>query len=147
MMKTQQSVLEFMRALDLPLPHDGRPNPAVDKFTEKDFKRLRSLVEEEAIEFNGAMWELQIALQSGNLSLLHCWAEVIDAMCDLIVVIHNTSNAMNLDLEPYFEEVMRTNMMKGDGPVREDGKRLKPLNWEPPRIKEMLLDELRRKEK
>ncbi len=31
-------------------------------------------------------------------------------------------------------------MAKADGPLREDGKRLKPEGWEPPQLKNMLLD-------
>lgn len=60
------------------------------------------------------------------MATMYWWAEAIDAMCDLIVVIHNTSNAMGVDIEPFFDEVHRTNMEKAEGALREDGKRLKP---------------------
>ena len=141
MMKSQQMVLDFMRAIDLPLPHDNTPTPGVYKLSATDFKRLRKLVEEEATEFNDAMWELQKALESKDPMWATWWVEVVDAMCDLIVVIHNTSNSMNLDLEPFYEEVMRTNMEKADGPLREDGKRLKPPGWEPPQLS-MILEKM-----
>lgn len=146
MMRTQQKVLGFMRALEMELPHDNDPGPGIHGLTRLDFKRLRSLVDEEATEFDDWMGELQAALtlNATEDEVNHCWAEVIDAMCDLIVVIHNTSNAMNVDLEPFFNEVMRTNTAKIGGPVREDGKRLKPPGWKPPRIKEMLEEQLRK---
>lgn len=45
---------------------------------------------------------------------------------------------LGLDLGPFFREVHRTNMWKLKGPKREDGKQLKPADWLPPRITEML---------
>lgn len=43
-----------------------------------------------------------------------------------------------VDLEPFFAEVHRTNMLKGGGEFDGLGKLLKPEDWEPPRIKELL---------
>jgi len=142
----------MMRDLDLPLPHDEEVGPAVRNFTERDFRRLRKLVSEECDEFDEAMDYLEQSLLllhrskgvSGETNVLHAWSMVIDAMADIIVVVHNTACAMNLDLEPYFNEVMRTNFEKKNGPLREDGKRLKPEGWEPPKIREILEDQLRR---
>jgi predicted HAD superfamily Cof-like phosphohydrolase len=37
--------------------------------------------------------------------------------------------------------VQRCNMLKSTGPVRSDGKRLKPEGWEPPRIRELLIEQ------
>lgn len=45
---------------------------------------------------------------------------------------------LGIDLRPFFREVHRTNMLKLSGPVREDGKKLKPPDWMPPRIEAML---------
>lgn len=47
------------------------------------------------------------------------------------------SQALGVDLRPFFSEVHRTNMHKLTGPKREDGKQLKPPGWKPPRIKAM----------
>lgn len=69
---------------------------------------------------------------------LFWWTESIDAMCDVLVTTMNTANAMGIDIEPFFDEIHRTNLEKANGPLREDGKRLKPLDWKPPRIREML---------
>lgn len=112
------------------------------------FKLLRELVREEAAEFEAAMLSLEhaISVDAPVDEIDTYWAEVIDAVCDIIVVLHNTTNAMGIDIEPFFEEVHRTNMAKVGGPVREDGKRLKPEGWKPPRIKEML-QELRNHER
>lgn len=131
-------------ALDLP----ARDVPGLQLL---DFERLRNIVREEAEEFDIAMENLENALarQKENKPPIgkgkthqdevngH-WASVIDAVCDTIVVLHNTTNGMGVDIEPFFEEVHRTNMAKIGGPIREDGKRLKPEGWEPPRIRPML---------
>lgn len=44
---------------------------------------------------------------------------------------------VGVDLRPFFREVHRTNMHKLNGPIREDGKKLKPPGWKPPRIEAM----------
>jgi predicted HAD superfamily Cof-like phosphohydrolase len=58
----------------------------------------------------------------------------IDALCDIPYVTYGTAVAMGIDLEPFFDEVHRSNMAKIGGPVRADGKRLKPPGWRPPNI-------------
>lgn len=73
-------------------------------------------------------------------------AEVVDGLCDLIYVAYGTAEAVGVDLEPYFDEVHRTNMLK-DGAVDVDGrgkKGGKPPGWTPPRIDEMLRAESER---
>lgn len=84
-----------------------------------------NLIEEEARE-------TVEAIRRGDL------VEAIDGMCDVLYVVFGTAVSFGIDLEPFFDEVHRTNMLKASGPVREDGKRLKPPGWQPPRIKEML---------
>lgn len=136
MLKTQEAVLEMMKALDLPRPHEDEPGVEL-----LNIELLRDLVREKAREFDRAMMDLsrdRIPHLASRETMLLSWSQVIDAMCDLIVVVHNTSNAMGIDLEPFFDEVHRTNMAKVGGPKRSDGKALKPKDWKPPRILEML---------
>ena len=142
----------MLRLVGAPLPHDNTPGPSIDKLTPTDFDRLRDLVREESDEFCDAMDYLEESInlkkrtngEMGEANILDAWSQVIDGMCDTIVVIHNTACAMNLDLEPFFNEVHRTNLAKVGGPVREDGKRLKPEGWKPPDILGLLKDQLRR---
>lgn len=58
------------------------------------------------------------------------------------------SDGLGVDLRPFFKEVHRTNMLKTSGPIREDGKRMKPPGWKPPRLAEMYaaLEQENRKE-
>ena len=148
MHKTQAQVKQMMLALDLPLPHDVN-GPGVRFLTSFHIDLLRSLVDEEHREFQEAMEELDCALKRaaslGNIRYLDefesvkaAWVKAIDAMCDMIVTIHNTTNAMNLDLEPFFDEVHRTNMKKKGGMLNENGKRLKPPGWKPPQLRKIL---------
>lgn len=156
MHKTQAQVKKMMQALDLPLPHKDKPG--VKFLTTPHIDLLRSLVAEEHEEFQDAMKKLDFAMQDevilartdrvGGMSwaetdrIRDAWVEVIDALCDMIVTIHNTTNAMNLDLEPFFDEVHRTNMLKKGGMLNEKGKRLKPPGWKPPQLRPILDDML-----
>lgn len=58
-----------------------------------------------------------------------------DAMCDLLYVLYGWAVAAGIDLKPIFDRVHASNMAKLGGPVREDGKRLKPPGWQPPDVK------------
>ncbi len=64
--------------------------------------------------------------------------EVADALADLVYVAYGTAISFGIDLRPVFEEVHRSNMAKVGGGSRDDGKVLKPADWTPPRIREIL---------
>lgn len=64
--------------------------------------------------------------------------EAIDGLCDTLVVCYGTAEDIGVDLEPFYDEVMKTNMAKAGGPVRADGKRGKPPGWTPPDLKAIL---------
>lgn len=76
--------------------------------------------------------ELCRALETGDM------VEIADGMIDLIYVVVGTAVRMGIDLDPLFYEVHASNMAKADGPLREDGKRLKPPGWTPPNIRAVL---------
>jgi predicted HAD superfamily Cof-like phosphohydrolase len=64
--------------------------------------------------------------------------ELSDCLYNLVLGCWLVSlEGLGMELAPFFEEVHRTNMLKLTGPVREDGKRLKPPGWKPPRIADM----------
>ena len=62
----------------------------------------------------------------------------VDGLCDLLYVVIGTAIEMGIDLEPFFDEVHRSNMDKVGGGTRADGKTLKPAGWLPPRIQALL---------
>jgi len=60
------------------------------------------------------------------------YKEMADAGADLVWVVCGLMARMGINLDAAWQEVHRTNWAKLDGPVREDGKRLKPEGWLPP---------------
>jgi predicted HAD superfamily Cof-like phosphohydrolase len=81
----------------------------------------RTLIDEECEEVIDA-------LASENL------AEIAKELADLIVVTLGTAVAYGIDLNPVWDLVHKSNMAKTGGGNRNDGKILKPLNWEKPDI-------------
>lgn len=65
-------------------------------------------------------------------------AAVLDALCDLIYVTVGAAVTWGLPLSTAWEEVHRVNMTKSTGPIREDGKRLKPEGFQPPNMADVL---------
>ena len=90
--------------------------------------RLRTLlIEEELAEFRNAA-------ESQDL------VGVADALADLLYVVYGASEEYGIDLEPIFEEIHRSNMTKGRpaSGTRPDGKVLKGSSYQPPRVREVL---------
>jgi predicted HAD superfamily Cof-like phosphohydrolase len=72
--------------------------------------------------------ELLDAIEANDL------VEVADACADLIVTILGTADEYGIPFDRVWAEVHRSNMAKVGGPVRADGKRLKPPGWTPPDV-------------
>lgn len=68
------------------------------------------------------------AIEAGDL------VGAIDGLMDTLVVCFGAIDEFGFDPQPFWDEVHRTNMAKAGGPVRADGKRLKPEGWKPPDI-------------
>ncbi len=64
--------------------------------------------------------------------------KIADGIADSIVVLLGTAVTYGIDMRPIWKEVVKHNMAKKDGPVREDGKKLKPVGWKHPDIKKLL---------
>lgn len=75
------------------------------------------------------------AIEAGDL------VETIKELCDLLCVVYGAALEFGVELAPFWDEVHRSNMAKMGGPVREDGKRLKPDGWRPPNIAGVLARE------
>lgn len=107
--------------------HHTFGSPAPDTLHTDDYPgelRVR-LIEEEAAEFAEAVRD-------------HDLPEMVDALCDLLYVTYGAAVSLGVDLEPFFEEVHRSNMAKVGGYRRADGKWMKPANWQPPDIAGLL---------
>ena len=111
---------KFMRACD----------QTVDESNDSQFQLYYRLIEEEHNE-------LKTAVTKNDR------VEQLDALLDIIVVCCGALHSMGVDAPGAWKEVMRSNFAKIDantGKVRrrEDGKVLKPHNWEPPRLSSFL---------
>lgn len=103
---------------------------SVDKPNADQFNMYLKLIEEEAEELNQAL-------------LAKDKVEMLDALIDILVVTIGAVNSLGADGEGAWNEVMRTNFAKIDpvtGKVRkrDDGKVLKPDDWQPPNLKPFL---------
>lgn len=121
--------------------------PVVPTFPPKEVCELRlKLISEELIELSRGMgYELEIddqgdvvLFQKGNADMI----EIADALADLLVVLLGTSVAFGIDLDPIFQEVMKSNNTKFVNDVNgklcvtknKDGKILKPATFCSPNL-------------
>ena len=108
---------------DLSLKHKILP-PAV-RFPEVQKNRI-----------SRAVAGLIIAIDSGDL------ARVEKNLMTTVMAVARVEADCGLDLGPFFAEVQRANMAKASGPVRADGKRLKPPDWQAPDLTGVLATQM-----
>lgn len=124
MEKHQAMVREFMQVFGQEIPESFSP----DRFP----KSLRANLIIEEVK------ELVAAINAED------WVEVVDALCDILYVTYGAAIALGVDIDPFLEEVHRSNMSKldtetGQPLYREDGKVIKPPTWSPPDLVRILL--------
>lgn len=61
----------------------------------------------------------------------------IDAICDLLYVVFNLAEELEIDVQPFFDEVHRSNMTKGPGSMSAEQKILKGPGYQAPRLHEL----------
>ncbi len=109
------------------VPDQLLESPAIPSI---EIQKLRSKLIDEELE------ETLYALVNDDL------AQIADGIADSIVVLIGTALAYGIPLQRVWDEVHRSNMAKlqPDGSVkrRSDGKVLKPDNWTPPQIEEII---------
>ena len=114
---------KFMQACD----------QSVDRLDQDQFDLYLNLIKEEVDE-------LQTAVDDNDR------VEQLDALIDIIVVATGALHSLGVDVNGAWKEVMRSNFDKVDSRTgrvnkREDGKVLKPANWEPPRLERFVRPE------
>ena len=118
------SLLEFNNAFEIP----KLENPGIGS---EELIELRiKLLQEEVAEYAEAA-------RGGDL------VEVLDALADIAYILAGTviNHGMQHVFDDAFSEVHRSNMAKlVDGKVlrREDGKVMKPENWQPPNLSQFI---------
>jgi predicted HAD superfamily Cof-like phosphohydrolase len=136
MNKLERDVANFMsemgqRRMTAP---DMYPTPQL-----LDFRT--SLITEEFDETIDAMLQLKRPDLTPH-QRMYWMSEVADGVVDLIYVLIGTTLSLGIDIEEVWDEVHRANLAKTDGPIREDGKRLKPEGWEPPNVFRIIAEQL-----
>ena len=142
MSKLREQVRAFHVAMGM--PGQGEVGPHVP---DPERVRLRAkLISEEFFEvlqamFNEERFEDQFAEAYAMVETIIIQAPVCvdmpslaDGFGDLDYVVEGSRLEFGIDGDPVADEIQRTNMAKVGGPVREDGKRLKPPGWTPPDI-------------
>lgn len=136
MLKTQAKVRAWHQAMGDDFPRPGEQPVDVTR----NAKLRLDLLLEELQELGDALGYRINLIRNDDQAY---WVETprvpdtvgaIDALADLEYVLVGAADTWGIDLEPYFDEVHRSNMTKVGGPVREDGKRLKPDTYEAPNL-------------
>lgn len=108
MTNPQELVAEFQTAFGFPIASEAG-------FTDRT--HLRHMLIEEEVE------ELWTAVEHRRL------VDTADALADLVYVTYGMALELGIDLNAVLEIVHERNMAKLGGPVRDDGKQLKPEGW------------------
>jgi len=124
MTREQQMVREFMLKAGQECPDKPNLEPS------EDVKNLRyELIKEELEELDKAQCDCN------RLG-------IADAIGDLLVVVLGTAVAYGIDIQPIFDEIMRSNMTKFiDGYKREDGKWIKGTRYSPANLQPILMEQ------
>ena len=135
-----EQVAEFHAAMGL--PGLGPSSSEGPKIIADDRVRLRaSLIAEEFFETMAAMFaqsfqpSLSVVMDRIMYSdVLVDMVALADGLADVDYVVEGTRLEFGIDGASIAAEVHRANMAKVGGPIREDGKKLKPEGWAPPDI-------------
>jgi predicted HAD superfamily Cof-like phosphohydrolase len=131
--KVQEDVHDFMVAMGQDTPTQPTPYP-----TNETIDLRIALIREETHETLVAIKQLR-ARDEHAMPVL---AEIADGIADSIYVLIGTALAFGIDMNPVWEAVQAANMLKTTGPVRADGKRLKPPGFTPPDIEAIITTQL-----
>lgn len=130
----RQQVSEFHIAMGQPIAES--PGVPTD---DRVWLRLKLITEEygELLEATGYYIDGDYCLgricKDGRYAQVDLSA-VADALADLDYVIEGMRLEFGIDGKPIADAVHAANMRKTEGPVRKDGKRMKPPGWTPPDV-------------
>lgn len=125
MIKAQEQVKEFHKTFGYTIN-----NIPTLKISNKEKELRIYLIKEELEEFETAINENDIV-------------EIADALGDLLYVVYGAAVTFGIDMEEISDEIHKSNMTKIEGHRREDGKWIKPDSYEAPKIKEIILKQLK----
>lgn len=111
----------------------GTIDPSYPQIPHPQTTQLRiDLITEEFDELIHELVQMQHPQDLSKIKELGMLAKAAGEMADLVYVILGTASALGIDMAPVWEELQRANMAKAGGPLRADGKHLKPEGWKAP---------------
>ena len=115
----QRMVTEFHRTFDIVIG----PSPSIPDAATCALRV--NLIQEEFDELREALAQRDVEAVAKELA-------------DLLYVVYGTAVSCGLDMAPVFMEVHRSNMSKGGGHKRADGKWIKPPSYSPAHLRPIL---------
>jgi predicted HAD superfamily Cof-like phosphohydrolase len=80
--------------------------------------------------------ELLTAIKENNLE------KIADGIVDTIVVTLGAACTYGIDVQPIWDEIHKTNLLKSTGPINPvTGKKQKPEGWKPPEVVRLLKEQ------
>jgi predicted HAD superfamily Cof-like phosphohydrolase len=145
-MKTlHDQVKEFRKAMKQPIgtvpivPPDDRVRFCLTLIAEEFFEILESCVD--GGPFDNVAVARERVQRAINGAIRVNLPAFTDGTLDLDYVVEGARIEFGIDGAPIAERVHAANMAKTKGPVRADGKRLKPEGWTPPDIRRALVEQ------
>ena len=137
-MKIREQVLAFHLAMNLPvaykpqIPADDRVRLRLNLIAEESFEIFEAC----GIDVKDLKEQLFSKIRESELNI--DLPKLADGFGDTDYVVEGARLEFGIDGESIADEIQAANMRKTNGPIREDGKRLKPPGWVGPDIEKVL---------
>jgi len=144
MTEIRNQVKEFHEAMELPVGtnpqmiSDDRIKLRLRLITEEYFETLSAAT---GCQFLPEKEDVLFKIEQSKPHTVLDIEEFVDGLGDLDYVVEGTRVEMGIDGGYIAEEIHAANMRKVGGPVRLDGKKLKPTGWVGPDIKKKLQEQ------
>ena len=140
-MKIRDQVKAFHVAMNLPvldkpqIPSDDRVRLRLNLIAEESFEIFEAC----GIDVKALKEQLFSKIRESELKI--DMPKLVDGFGDTDYVVEGARLEFGVDGEGIADEIQAANMRKTNGPIREDGKRLKPPGWVGPDIEKVLREQ------
>lgn len=140
-MKIRGQVQAFHIAMDIPvlykpqIPSDDRVRLRLNLIAEESFEIFEAC----GLDVKSLKEQLFAKIKESELKI--DFPKLVDGFGDTDYVVEGARLEFGVDGEGIADEIQAANMRKTNGPLREDGKRLKPPGWVGPDIEKVLLSQ------
>jgi predicted HAD superfamily Cof-like phosphohydrolase len=137
-MKIREQVLKFHEEMGIPvlytpqIPSDDRVRLRLNLIAEESFEIFESC----GLDVKSLKDQLFAKIRESELKI--DLPKLVDGFGDTDYVVEGARLEFGVDGEGIADEIQAANMRKTNGPLREDGKRLKPPGWVGPDIEKVL---------